>query len=142
VDAKVFFAAETLRIALEPEPPVLTVRLTGELDVACDDLVRSAAAVPADSIDVVVVDLSGLSFCDLAGVTALQELKSAHRSQGRHVQVVSARPLLKRILALVGDDLLGAADGCAEECQPRQLTRDDAVSAGSRDDAVHHPHWG
>jgi len=127
VDAKVFFAAETLRITLEPAPPVLTVRLTGELDVACDDLVRSAAAVPADGIEVVVVDLSGLSFCDLAGITALHDLTSAHRSHRRHVQVVGARPLLKRILTLVGDDLLAPADACQEEHPSVLLRLDDGA---------------
>jgi len=108
--AKVFFAADTLRITLEPAPPVLTVRLTGELDVGCGDLVRSAATVPAEGVDAVVVDLSGLCFCDLSGVAALHDLRAAHQALGRQVEVVCAQPLLRRILTLIGDDLLFPGD--------------------------------
>jgi anti-anti-sigma factor len=101
--------AETLHIAIEVAAPVLTLRLAGELDAACVDLLRTASSVGARDVRSVVVDLSGLTFCDTAGVEALLALRSRHLLDQREVQIVHACYVVRRICEVLGaEDCLSA----------------------------------
>jgi anti-anti-sigma regulatory factor len=50
----------------------------------------------------VLVDLRELTFCDVAGLTALLAFSGIHQAQGRSVAVVRATPLMRRLMRLCG----------------------------------------
>jgi hypothetical protein len=57
----------TLRITAHLAPPVLQLRLDGELDLACADLLDAVTSVELAGVDTVTVDLGGLGFCESQG---------------------------------------------------------------------------
>lgn len=77
--------------------------LAGELDRAtCGQLVPACDAVSAASARVWVLDVAGLSFCDTAGLRALDSVRGAAADAGGAVILSGARPFLRRLLALAG----------------------------------------
>src|SRR3954447_18215871 len=95
------FDGATLQISVESAAPVLTIRLVGDLDAACQDQVEAVANQPTPGTHVVVLDLADLTFCDGAGVDALNLLRSTHEAEGRAVLMVNASPMLRRTLAIL-----------------------------------------
>ena len=73
------------------------VRLDGELDTACTDLVAAAARLLPESAALVTVDLRDLTFIDNAGVDALAAL---HVLQG--VLLANAQPGVERVFGFLG----------------------------------------
>ena len=79
-----------------PRPPGLVIRPCGDLDLAGGPRLP----VPkADRVDggLVVVDLSGVEFCDLAGLRRLAHVYGAYTDVGMQVRVVGARPPVRRL---------------------------------------------
>ena len=91
-----------LKVSLVPEPPCLFLDLRGELDLC------SVKEVPRDEyssrrdLTTVLVDLGGLTFCDMAGLRALLTFRRIHEAQGRSVVVVRATPFIWRLMGLCG----------------------------------------
>jgi len=54
----------------------------------------------ADDDGVVVVDLSGVEFCDLAGLRRLAHMYGAYTDAGMQVRVVGARAPVRRLARL------------------------------------------
>ena len=83
------------------------LRLQGELDLSSADEVRAAmtrAAAPS-----VIIDLTGCTFMDAAGLGALLELRRAAQARGGDVHFEGARGMVRRVFEVVGLDgmLLG-----------------------------------
>ncbi len=93
-----------LSIVVDVTPTALSVRLRGELDLSCADLVTAVTTVESLEATTVFVDLAELTFCDSAGVDALLELRALQRARGRQVHLVNARPLLRRLFFAVGEE--------------------------------------
>jgi len=89
-------------VDVEQQPPVLTLRLRGDLDFGCAWALGPAVSVPTRGVTQVRLDLAELDFCDVAGLRALEELCARHTAAGREVSVVGARPFLRKIAALAG----------------------------------------
>ena len=91
-----------LKVSLVPEPPCLFLELRGELDLC------SVAEMPRDEyssrhdLTTVLIDLGGLTFCDVTGLRALLTFRRIHESQGRSVAIVRANPFIWRLLRLCG----------------------------------------
>ena len=91
-----------LKVSLVPEAPCLFLELRGELDLC------SVKEVPLDGyptrrdLTTVLVDLGGLTFCDVAGLRALLSFRRIHEAQGRSVVVVRATPFIWRLMRLCG----------------------------------------
>lgn len=89
-----------LKVSLVPETPCLFLELRGELDLC------SVKEVPRDDyssrpdLTTVLVDLGGLTFCDLTGLRALLTFRRIHEAQGRSVAVVRATPFMWRLMRL------------------------------------------
>jgi anti-anti-sigma factor len=89
-------------VSLVPEPPCLFLELRGELDL------YTAKQMPRDpyssrpDLTTVLVDLSELAFCDVAGLSALLTFRRLHEAQGRTVSIVGAKPLIQRLMRLCG----------------------------------------
>ena len=91
-----------IEVSLVPETPILFLGLRGELDLC------SAREMPKDvyssrpDLTTVLVDLGELTFCDVAGLSALLTFRKAHEAQGRSVSVVRANPFISRLMRLCG----------------------------------------
>ena len=95
-------APDLLTVSLTIESPCLFLDLRGELDLcSVQDLPRDDYSSRPD-ITTVLIDLGGLTFCDLAGLRALLRLRAIHEAQGRSVVVVRANPFTWRMMRLCG----------------------------------------
>lgn len=82
-----------------------TVRVRGELDIATADQAYAYLRDVVDSQDgPVMMNLSGLSFCDAAGLGVLAKVAGHARRSGRSLKLTAARPALLRIMAITGMD--------------------------------------
>jgi len=81
------------------------ISVTGELDIATAE---QAYAYISDVIDAwptpVSVDLSGLTFCDASGLSALARVARHARQAGRQLKLTAARPSLRKIMRITGLD--------------------------------------
>jgi anti-sigma B factor antagonist len=81
------------------------VTLRGEIDIATAGRARNYLYNVVDSEALsVIVDLSGVTFCDAAGLGMLAKVASRARKAGRPVRLVGARPALLRIMRITGLD--------------------------------------
>ena len=95
-----------IAVAEYPEHGAVVVAIAGQCDVdsvarlhdTFRDLLRRA-------VDRIVVDLSGLHFCDSTGLSTLVLAYNASTATGGWVRLAGPRPFLVRVLAVVG--LLG-----------------------------------
>ncbi len=81
------------------------VSVTGELDIATADQVYAYIRNVIDSWPLPVsVDLSGLTFCDAAGLGVLARIARHAREAGRQLRLTAARPSLLKIMRITGLD--------------------------------------
>ncbi len=86
-----------LKVAMTLAPPCLFVSLSGELDV-CSVKEVPHDPCPADpDVMAVLLDLGGLTFCDLTGLRGLLTFARYQRGQGRTVEIVHANPAVRRL---------------------------------------------
>ena len=77
----------------------VTFHVDGELDLATAPLLDTALDAVDGAVDSVVLDITGLTFCDGAG---LRVLELTRRRLGERFQVRGASPLVLRIADIVG----------------------------------------
>ena len=98
-----------VRIRFTPSLPV--VRLSGELDVASVHLLTdavdalTAAHCPAE---LVLLDLTGVTFCDVAGLRGIERCGVDLRETGRDLLLYHVPTCVERLIRLTG--LAGALD--------------------------------
>jgi anti-anti-sigma factor len=92
-------AVEMLDIHLEEGPPPV-LHVAGELDIATGDQLRAALVHALSASPTVVLDLSGVTFVDVAGLRAI--LETAESLNGHGPLAVANAPLVTRLLELVG----------------------------------------
>jgi stage II sporulation protein AA (anti-sigma F factor antagonist) len=82
---------------------VLVLAPAGEVDMCTAPVLRWAVqdAVGADP-DVVVVDLSGLTFCGSTGLVTLVEARAHADSRGVGFGTAGGRPIMLRVLEITG----------------------------------------
>jgi len=91
-----------------------TVWLAGEIDTTSVDAVRRAVADLADGTRLIVLDLSGVAFCDAAGARFLVEARLRAGEAGAELIVRNPQQSVSRVLELTGalpslcPDLAGA----------------------------------
>lgn len=99
-----------LRVTAEVDPPDLKIRLAGEIDLACAELLESVARAELVGISLVTLDLTDLTFSDLAGMRAMLKFRADHEVSGCEVRLVHAQPIVRRVFELSGNsDHLAAA---------------------------------
>ncbi len=90
-------------VQLDPAGATTRLILTGEIDMtAADDVHRRAEEAVAGSPQAVLVDLSGVSFLDSAGVGVLVLLNNAARDRSIRVQLRPGPRGVMRVLDIVG----------------------------------------
>jgi len=89
----------------EPDGGAARARLCGELDIATvDDLTRWVELLRLDSPEHLAIDLSAVTFCDAAGLSALTTLHRNLRSAGRRLTLHHVPAAVRRLMAITGDD--------------------------------------
>jgi len=89
----------------EPDGGAARVRLCGELDIATvADLTRWVELLRLDSPEHLAIDLSAVTFCDAAGLSALTTLHRNLRSAGRRLTLHHVPAAVRRLMAITGDD--------------------------------------
>ncbi|MFI8103834.1 STAS domain-containing protein [Streptomyces sp. NPDC086023] len=101
--------ADTVRVPVVLDSPphdaagVVVCRLTGEIDIDCRDEVRqSFSQAVARATEAVVVDCTGLEFCDSTLLNALIQLHRQAQARGLGVALAAPRTQLLRLLTLTG----------------------------------------
>ena len=96
-------AALSVRIRFTPSLPL--VRLTGELDLASLHLLTDALdAVAAASCpgELVVLDLSGITFCDVAGLRTIEMCAATLAAVDKQLLLYQAPASVKRLIEITG----------------------------------------
>ena len=89
-------------VAVEHLDGTIVVCPVGELDLAtAPELERVLSGLRGDA-HAVLLDLSGLTFVDCAGLGPIRETVRQEALLGRQVRLSAARPLVQRVLELTG----------------------------------------
>ncbi|MFE5597320.1 STAS domain-containing protein [Streptomyces sp. NPDC056549] len=98
-------AARTDRLLVEilPErrPGILVVTLDGELDHDTAEPLRNALEAASGAVRV-VVDCSGLRFCDSTGLNILLRTRLRLLAEGGRVDLAGLRPPVDRVFEITG----------------------------------------
>ena len=77
--------------------------VAGELDLAtAPQLADHALAVVESASGDLVIDASGLSFCDSSGLTAFVRVTNRLAEQGRRLAIAGPPPIVHRVLEISG----------------------------------------
>lgn len=86
-----------------PDLPRALLRLVGELDYDSADRLRSAVDVLLEGgVALLVLEMTGVGFCDSAGITALVHAHREAVAAGGAVHLVAVQPQTWKVLELVG----------------------------------------
>jgi anti-sigma B factor antagonist len=78
------------------------VKLLGELDLSTAPLLEACLeGLGADGADV-RLDLSGLSFCDSSGISAMVTASKRATKRGGHLSIFSPQPAVRSVLEITG----------------------------------------
>lgn len=94
-----------LNVTTSSQGDYAVVTATGELDLYTAPRLQTAlASLIRDRADRVVVDLSGVEFCDSTGVNVLLAAMKRLQEQGGTLELAGLRPPVRRILQVTGLD--------------------------------------
>lgn len=96
------YPRSTVHISLGVEPPFLTVRLRGELDLSNVDDLREHTHLDRRDLTTVLLDLGGLTFCDGEGLRALLRFREAHVTRGRRFAATHIHPRVRQVMEICG----------------------------------------
>ncbi|MEU9303188.1 STAS domain-containing protein [Streptomyces sp. NPDC048269] len=105
-----------LPVTVDVGPDVITVRPTGAMDIEHAEDLRVALLTALTHVSGptdVVVDLSGLTFCDSAGLNALLRGRLIADASGRTLRLAAPTRQIRRLLELTGSDHLFRIDPSA-----------------------------
>jgi anti-anti-sigma factor len=94
-------------------PRYTMITLPAEIDIAnagqvCEELLRALSSDPA----VLVVDMTGTSFCGAAGIDALMRVRGGAFAAGIVLRVAVSAPMVRQVLEMTGvDQLIGVYPG-------------------------------
>ncbi|MFC5748843.1 STAS domain-containing protein [Actinomadura rugatobispora] len=81
------------------------VTATGELDLYTAPRLQTAlAGLLREQLDRVVVDMSGIDFCDSTGMNVLLSAFKRLKERGGTLELAAPRPAVRRILQVTGLD--------------------------------------
>jgi anti-anti-sigma factor len=107
---------ETLRVDVTDDEGSIFVVLVGDLDASVAGLARARIddafeGADARSVDRVIVDASGLAFCDSTGLSILVRAREDADRRGIELSVRSLSEPMRELLRLTGLDSLLERDG-------------------------------
>ncbi|MFJ4961733.1 Anti-sigma-B factor antagonist [Streptomyces sp. ADI96-02] len=109
--------SQTLTVTAQPHlagPHVLT--LSGELDYHTSARLREALnEIPLETGTGLVIDLSGLTYCDSTGITLLVTAYQRAQATGAQLSLAGSSPDLLRVFRIVGLDQVFVLQPTTEE---------------------------
>jgi anti-anti-sigma factor len=101
-----------------PSPTTARVRVVGEVDLATSSVLRGRllAALTAERLAVLDIDLGGVTFLDCTGINALVAVRNAAVHTGSQIRVNDPQPIVRQILDLTG--LLGVLTAPLDQPPP------------------------
>ncbi|GIH96254.1 STAS domain-containing protein [Planobispora siamensis] len=86
-------------------PAPTTIRLSGEIDILTRTALRRRLLSALHySTDLLIVDLSEVSFCDACGLSLLVDIQQHAQARGITLVLRAPRPNMARILRITGLD--------------------------------------
>jgi anti-anti-sigma factor len=86
-------------------PSVTIARLEGELDIATIPALRERLlSAVGPGVRLFIIDLSGVSFCDVTALAALIGTQSRARERGISFRLAAPRPQMAKLLRITGLD--------------------------------------
>ena len=92
------------RVSIDIGDPT-TVRLSGDLDLACVPILKRLLGPMARAGRDVILDLSGVGFLDCSGLTALLRAGRAVQARGGSLTLRHVSPRVRRVIELTGAPL-------------------------------------
>ncbi|HUR04818.1 MAG TPA: STAS domain-containing protein [Nonomuraea sp.] len=126
-------SAERFTISIGLHETFIVATAVGELDYNSAGLLRQQVKNAWEATDSagLVLDLSGVTFCDSMGVGVLVLLLRQSREQHRNLVLSSLPPLLERILTITGLRTASQVEASVEEAiqtvqasPPHETTKD------------------
>ena len=113
-------AQAEMSLSVLSRPAVTIVSLEGELDIATTPALRERLLnVFRPGVRLLVIDLSGLTFCDVSALAVLVATQRRARRLGITVRLAAPRPQVTKLLRVTGLD----------QCFTIRATLDDALRA-------------
>ncbi|GAA1003684.1 anti-sigma factor antagonist [Acrocarpospora pleiomorpha] len=89
---------------VSPSAPTI-IRLSGDIDILTSpELRRRLTSTLRYSTSLLILDLSGVSFCDASGLSVLVGIKNRARTMGITLALTGPRPSMSRLLRITGLD--------------------------------------
>jgi anti-anti-sigma factor len=95
--------APLLTVLVEVDPPTLLVRLQGEIDLSCVELLDSITRLNLEDVVDVTLDLAALDFADTAGAEAILRLREDLLGDGRTVRLTRPKRIVQTVFELLGE---------------------------------------
>jgi anti-sigma B factor antagonist len=94
-----------MSLSVLSRPAVTIARLEGELDIATTPALRKRLLnVFRPGVRLLVIDLSGLSFCDVSALAVLIATQRRASRLGTTVRLAAPRPQVTKLLRITGLD--------------------------------------
>ena len=98
-------ASAEASLSVLSRPGVTIARLEGELDIVTTPALRERLlGVLGPGVRLLVIDLSGVSFCDVSGLAVLIGTQRRARARGITVRLAAPRPQMAKLLRITGLD--------------------------------------
>jgi anti-anti-sigma factor len=100
-------SVQQFQILVERDEAAAMLRLTGEMDISCEDAFAATvrACIDAGATDV-LVDLSQLTFIDSSGLRMLIQLWDKSRNNGLDLSMLQGTGQVRRTMEIAGLDHL------------------------------------
>lgn len=95
--------ADSLRIDLSSSGTTTTVAVEGELDVhTAPSLAEAIAGALGGGVTALIIDASGLRFCDSSGIQVLVQARERAGEAGTTLTVTGVHGSVEKVLAVTG----------------------------------------
>lgn len=130
-DARSSLTVDEARGGITTDATILTI--AGELDLATIATLREAVATRLSPDAHVVLDLSGLTFCDSTGLGGFVALHRQARSTGARLAFAAPRKRIADLFALSGIDQVISVFGSPDEAVAADATAAPSAAVESTD---------
>ena len=117
-------------------PAFVIARLEGDLDIATTPALRERLlGVLGPGVRLLAIDLSGVTFCDVAGLAVLVGTQRRARARGIIVRLAAPRPQLAKLLRITGLDRSFTICASLADALPTEWREPRAATSPSRAEA-------
>jgi anti-sigma B factor antagonist len=119
-----------MSLSVLSRPGFTIVRLEGDLDIATTPVLRERLlGVLGPGVRLLIIDLSGVSFCDVSALAVLIGTQRRARGQGSTVRLAAPRPQLAKLLRVTGLDRHFTICAALDDALPVHMGRSRTVTS-------------